>query len=110
MAKYQGWANWETWVINLWLSNDKDTYDHWTACASEAWDGAVVEDPKIRNRSQSARYDMAAMLKDAVEDNNPLAEDADMWSDLLTGCLTEVDWDEIADSWLQEIDDYDRRE
>ena len=25
MKKYNGWANYETWAVNLWLTNDEDT-------------------------------------------------------------------------------------
>lgn len=23
---YQGWSNWHTWIINLWLNNDETLY------------------------------------------------------------------------------------
>ena len=25
-GKYQGWTNWETWNVNLWLTNDQTVY------------------------------------------------------------------------------------
>ena len=25
--KYQGWTNWETWNVNLWLTNDQSVYE-----------------------------------------------------------------------------------
>jgi len=27
MPKYNGWPNYETWAVNLWLTNEPDTYE-----------------------------------------------------------------------------------
>lgn len=27
--RYNGWANYETWCVHLWLSNDEPTYRYW---------------------------------------------------------------------------------
>lgn len=26
---YNGWTNYETWCVSLWLDNDSGSYDHW---------------------------------------------------------------------------------
>lgn len=33
---YNGWANWDTWNANLWLSNDEYTYSTMLKCADDA--------------------------------------------------------------------------
>jgi len=33
---FNGWANWETWNVALWINNDEDNYD--LACASVDYD------------------------------------------------------------------------
>jgi hypothetical protein len=27
MEKYNGWTNWDTWAVNLWLMNDEHNYN-----------------------------------------------------------------------------------
>jgi hypothetical protein len=36
MADYNGWKNYETWNLKLWLDNDQDTYHYWQHAAREA--------------------------------------------------------------------------
>ena len=26
---YQGWTNYETWAVNLWLDNEEGVHDYW---------------------------------------------------------------------------------
>lgn len=32
-GKYNGWTNWETFTVNLWLTNDQPLYNHFRALA-----------------------------------------------------------------------------
>lgn len=80
---YNGWKNRETWAANLWLTNDEASYQ---------------EVEEIIRRADS-QYDAAQALKDMVEDANPLQGKASLFSDLLTGALSEVDWLEVIKSW-----------
>jgi hypothetical protein len=45
---------------------------------------------------------LADALKEYVESQNPLADRASMFSDLLTAALAEADWHEVAEAFLQE--------
>jgi hypothetical protein len=38
--KYNGWSNYETWVTNLWLTNDENTYAQCREIAEAAFAGA----------------------------------------------------------------------
>lgn len=74
--KYNGWTNYETWCVNLWLANDEGLYN-----AVQAMD-------------KSSLPDYADALKTFVTESAPTL--SGMYSDLLTAALGAVNWYEIA--------------
>ena len=81
--KYNGWTNYETWCVSFWLNNEYHSH-HWLSDLANE-DG---ED-----------YHKAETLKVYVsEDCNPLVDTATMFTDLLNGALSEVNWIEIIKS------------
>jgi len=80
---YNGWKNYETWCVALWIDNDEGLYD-------ESRD-------IIRHKSVN---DAASILKDWIDEMNPLMDDSSMWSDLMRAALSEVDWYEIAENLM----------
>ena len=42
--KYEGWENYETWAVNLWLSNDEGLYRNVCGIVEDAEDEAEAED------------------------------------------------------------------
>lgn len=95
--KYNGWANYETWVVRLWLDNEEPSYRYWSGQA-RAWHGR-----------DGAACGLARQLKDELGEGNPL-DGATLYSDLLWAALGEVDWYELAESYLDEIQDDDEGE
>jgi hypothetical protein len=88
---HNGWANYPTWAVNLWLSNDEHSYR-----ASRG----VVDDAGDPFRG-------GADLKEWVEDRNPLGAEASLYQDLLGWALQIVDWEAVARSlgpeeWAEE--------
>jgi len=103
-STYQGWSNYETWLVSLWLDNDQGSYDYWRDRAASFRRGA----PTSRNvlegiwtATEAARFGLADALKEAIVEDSPL-EDASVYSDLLNAALYEVNWDEIAGDLLYE--------
>lgn len=102
MTDYNGWTNYETWCVKLWMDNDEYTYNDWNDRAREAWDAADHDHDEARTR-------LADMLRDYWdrESDERLAElggqvPNSCYADLLNAALSEVDWHEIADSLLED--------
>ncbi len=86
--EYNGWTNYETWNYKLWLDNNQATYD------------AVRTLAKKHNDA----YELSIELSKVAHDNAPLLE-ASFYSDVLNASIREVNFFEIAESYLEEIKD-----
>jgi len=75
MAEYQGWANWETWNVALWLGNDEGLYRQAVreAQSRDGFDADEAED----------------FVVDALPDGTPDFKSPDQYE--------QVDWQAIAD-------------
>lgn len=102
---YNGWSNYETWCVHLWLSNDEGTYRHCRSLArgatNEAEDSSQVQNG-IWTIEEATRFQLADALKELLNELNPVADQAAVFSDLMNSALSEVDWNEIADAFLEE--------
>jgi hypothetical protein len=110
---YNGWKNYPTWCVNLWLSNEEPLYREAGERARQMREDAK-EDPhtfdapdrgqtRLWTVAEAARYKLADNFKEWVCDE--LAPDlgATFAADLLGYALGEVDWDEIANVWLEDL-------
>ncbi|MHA1289420.1 MAG: DUF7249 family protein [Candidatus Thorarchaeota archaeon] len=78
---YNGWSNYETWAVNLWLTNDQATYQMVSSLPS------------------------AEAIKDFVSQwRHQVCLPSGLFADLLTTSLQRVNWYEIYDG-LHEEDD-----
>ena len=103
--EYNGWTNYETWVVNLWLTNDEGPYNYWREVASQAWNHAE-EERGVFTKKERAIFDLADTLKDHHEQAVFDTEIENSFIvDLLNAAMSEVNWHEIAESLLEELEE-----
>ena len=92
-TQYNGWNNYETWCVNLWLTNEPGT------------------ESDLRSLSQmtASLYWRADRLKDYVNEMAPI-DNASLFSDLLQASLQSVDWREIIENHEHDDDDNNEEE
>ena len=55
-TKYNGWTNYETWAVKLWIDNEQGTQLAWQDAAREAWDTAEDKYPnQFMDKDANAR-------------------------------------------------------
>ena len=97
--------NYETSVTQQWLTNNEQTYRmcmlHASACRDQALVCNQVSEG-IWTVEQATRILLADHLKQLVEGGNPLRDYTTLYSDLLSAAMSEIDWHELADAFLEE--------
>lgn len=77
---YNGWENYQTWCIKVWLDNNEELLWHFEQVAAEG-----VAEPLL-----------ADALHQYFEASSPLEDVSSPFNDLLTHALQQVAWAEIA--------------
>lgn len=120
---YNGYTNYETWCVNLWIDNSEGSHTWWRDAACEAYRSAeanssfsrlevavdVLAD-RLRDFHNTAAGDVAdrVWLRSGMQ--HDLAGgciDGAVFGDLLRSALSEVNWDEIATNLLEGVEDED---
>jgi hypothetical protein len=98
---YNGWTNYETWNLALWIDNEQGSSEYWREQAAEVFKD-TDEDDKAERIHQAAN-DLGDRLKDETEENAP--ELQGFYADVMNASISEVNFYEIAKNWIEEVAD-----
>lgn len=87
-----GWTNWETWVVNLWLANDEGLY-HETM--------RMCDKEQNPHQYEFQRREELELWVDELMDEHIITDKVS---------LHRVNWKEIIDSWQRDIEESKRYE
>ena len=94
---YNGWKNYESWAVGLWLDNDEGLYNQAREMAREKLTEA-------RDSKRSAEGLLADSLKEWVTSEMIPDLGASLAADLLGAAVSEVDWYEVAEHYLGDLE------
>lgn len=106
---YNGWTNYETWCVNLYLDNEQATQEEWQdearSCLEvaredlDAVSDEPVTDEKVR---EEAIFVLSRFMKDEFcGESSP--DVPGFYGDLLRAALSEVNWHEIARHYIDAV-------
>jgi hypothetical protein len=98
--EYNGWYNYETWLLALWIDNEESSYNYWREIAQESYD--VAEADKMFTRDERATSSLADRLKDAFEEAQP--EVTGFWADLINAAMSEINWYDVAEHYISDVE------
>ena len=102
--RYNGWRNYETWNLKLWIDNDQGLAEHWQEAAGAAFDDTDdAADADIRKRE--AAEALAEQLGTDTADGAP--ECAGFYGDVLGAAIGAVDYREIAEALIEDLGGYE---
>jgi hypothetical protein len=106
---YNGWSNYETWAVKLWIDNEKGSYNEWREHTRAVWESSEDKSP---NQFLDKRSNAVATLADLLEatydssSDHPVfaAANGTVYADLLNAALADVNWHEIATAMLDDME------
>lgn len=96
---YQGYANYETWACARWIDSDEHTQNVVAELVRDAIKGATEN----RTLAQAREFAVARALQCFVRDEMLPDLGASFASDLLGSAYDKIDFDELAEEYLNAV-------
>ena len=93
-TKYNGHANYQTWLAALWIDNDEGL--------SNMVDDLVIKMSKLKEKSYLIGKRIESLVNEAYDKDS---FETGLLSDLLSGAWSSIDWTEIAESKMDDTKD-----
>lgn len=115
--EYQGFTNYATWNVALWLDNDKAMYDYWNAVAGRHLQAAENKISRLNTLKRSQRQalikeeviaQLATNLEEIFTRLTPKLKESRRvhtvaMSDLTRAELESVNWQEVAGGVVERV-------
>jgi hypothetical protein len=103
---YNGWSNYETWVVKLWMDNSEGDYNYWQEQTEETIKASFdAENDTWKDEAINNLENQLSDFHDSAKDEllGAYAGGAcNVFHDLLNAAMSEVDWREIAESMIED--------
>jgi len=92
---YNGWTNWETWNFKLWIDNDEQSYKMVIEMAEDVY-----------RRNKGTITDLSKELESFADNMRcEIKVDTGFFADVCNSAIKLVNFYEIAESYLEEINE-----
>jgi hypothetical protein len=104
---YNGYSNYETWAVQLWIDNTESKSAYWRRLAEEVYNHQASEQVHF-SKVEDAACILAEKLKEKHNDQmERILNDANVtgtvWADLLNASVCAVNFHEIAKNLMESV-------
>jgi hypothetical protein len=104
---YNGYSNYETWAVQLWIDNNESSSAYWRQLASELYYHQAIEGAHF-SKVEDAICLLTEKLKDSYNNQmervlNDSNVQGTVWADLLNASVCAVNFGEIAKNIMESV-------
>jgi hypothetical protein len=107
MMSYNGYTNYETWAVQLWIDNSESSSNYWRRLAEEIYNHQASEqvhfskvDDAICLLTEKLKNSYNAGMEQLLSDGNSTGT---VWADLLNASVCAVNFGEIAKNLMESV-------